>query len=525
MYLRRTLILMLVMLSVSACGALDSATPTPTPTPTATLTVTLTPTTMPTNTATSTPTPTSSATVTPTPTSSATATATLMPTNTLIPTRTPQATSAISYDNLGVVEINDALTDGIDGELIVFLNTNDSETIRNLATAQPSTNTEVLYFASPTNPNNRTEVLRVDASTDTQIFLSPRGNAVAYFVQTNSSLSTGLYVLDIPFELTQRILAVPDLVRRGIYTAPAWSPDGNLLAVTREEGYDLEIYTYSLQQGSWQNLTNSGANEIHPTWSPDGRYLAFVSDRAICPSWRPDAPDACTPETHSFTGGNVFALDLESGEITQIGDVWTNEPPRWINNRQIAIAGTDPQGDILQPERALWLGDIVTGRAIEVALSGENNTPQYLSDSWSNNGTKVIFQRASTTSNQILITQPDGSLIETIDDYSFARFSLSADWSPDGSRLVIGGAGGQCPYGIIVLDGEDYNTVATGNPPPTMCNPVFSPQGNFIAFAGINPRTGDGRIDIYTTNANGFDARNLSVDLRGQTRLIGWVSP
>jgi hypothetical protein len=64
--------------------------------------------------------------------------------------------------------------------------------------------------------------------------------------------------------------------------------------------------------------------------------------------------------------------------------------------------------------------------------------------------------------------------------------------------------------------------VARGNPPPSMCDPVFSPNGAFVAFTGINPRV-DGRVDIYTANFNGFGAVNLTVDLQGQIQLLGWV--
>ena len=115
----------------------------------------------------------------------------------------------------------------------------------------------------------------------------------------------------------------------------------------------------------------------------------------------------------------------------------------------------------------------------------------------------------------------DGELIRRDDELDFPRYGMSAVWSPDGDRIAIGGSSGQCPYGIRVKEGN-YSSVATGNSPPSMCDPAFSADGSFIAFTGVNPRV-DGRIDVYYSNSNGFGANNLTVDLRGQVDFIGWV--
>src|SRR5690606_13640516 len=129
--------------------------------------------------------------------------------------------------------------------------------------------------------------------------------------------------------------------------------------------------------------------------------------------------------------------------------------PRWISTRQLVIASSDPLGNILQAERALFLADISSGNARQLTTSGENSTPYYVSDAWSTSGGSVVFQRVSGNSNQILVTTSTGELITEITDYAFARFSLSAAWSPDGNRLALGGSGGQCPFGIVVYDTEN----------------------------------------------------------------------
>jgi len=514
---RLTLIL---LLCCAACDAVDSPTATLTPTittePTNTQTAVPTLTLQPTETSTLTPNPSPTATITSTPTETPT------PTVTLVPTYTPQATIGFAYDGLEVVDIPADIADGVDTPLVVFTNQNDSVTIRNLATAQPNTNTEILYYASATNPLDRTPIVELTDSTANQVFLAPRGNALAYLVTDSLLRSPGLYVLDVTNGVGQRVLSLSSLTQRGLYSSPAWSPDGTQLAIALENGYDLDIFIFTVATGTWENLTNTGAYDLRPAWSPDGRYLAFVSDRAICPSWIPGQPGACDPVINSQPlGGHVHVREMTTGEITQISDEITNETPRWVNTRQVAFSGGS-QLDLLNPSRTLWLADVTTGQAQEARFAGASNLN--LSEVWSPDGTRVLFQNAGAA-NQIVIMTAQGQQLATIDDLNFARFSMTASWSPDGSRIVIGGSSGQCPYGIIVVDGGTYGVVSRGTPPPSMCYPVFSPDSNFIAFSGINAGAADGRIDIYAANPNRRGALNLTADLRGQMTLIGWVAP
>jgi Tol biopolymer transport system component len=97
---------------------------------------------------------------------------------------------------------------------------------------------------------------------------------------------------------------------------------------------------------------------------------------------------------------------------------------------------------------------------------------------------------------------------------------MAAAWSPDGSRVAIGGVG-QCPYGALVMD-SSLNVITAANPPPSMCEPAWSPDGQYIAFTGINPRL-DGRVDVYVANNNGYSIGNLTGAFRGQIRMFGWV--
>ncbi len=493
---------------VTGCSAIAPA-PTPTPTPTATSTATITPspTITPTATATATPTATATATFTPSPT--------LTPSITPTASITPLPTVGFSFDRWTQVDLPASIREGITSPLIAFANSNDQSTIRNIATASPQNTQEVVYLVAPGNPGSKIPILTLDSSTSGQIFFSANGASVAYF------RLDGLYILNLRLGFGGRIAPLTTLTQRGINSLPAWSPDGTRLAVTLDTGYALDIFQYNNQGERRINLTDHPASDFYPVWSPDGRHLAFVSDRLTCPSWTPGDANACDAlTTPSSYGGTVFVLETETGELNQVGDVFTAEPPRWINNRQLVFAGGDIT-DLLNPQRTLWLAD--TDRFIprQITLEGAPDI-LYLADAWSPDGSLVLFQRVTDSSSDIVMMTSAGQLIRARgEELNFPRYGMSADWSPDGTRVAMGGVNGACPYGVRVAE-TNFDLVATGNPPPSMCSPRYARTGGFMAFTGVNPRV-DGRVDIYSASINGFDAVNLTADLRGQIIFLGWV--
>lgn len=500
--------LLLLLIVMAGCDALTP--PSPTPTPTATLTPSST------ATVTHTPTPTISPTATSSPTATPTPTITPTSTTTPTPTITPGPVTGFIFDNLQIVELPASLRQGTTSPLIAFINQNDRDQIGNPLTPQPATNLETLYFSPPDNTAGRIAVLEMPAGTEDQVFIAPDGSAVAYL---RPDPAGGLYILNIELGVSGRVLPITSLVQRGIYSRPSWSPDGDQLAIALATGYDMDIFILNPDSTGARSVTPQGSYDFWPAWSPDGRYLLFVSDRPRCPSWIPGEPGACDPLTDEPpVGGSPFILELETGAVTQLSDQWLTEPPRWVNNRLVAFAVGDPAfGD---PERILWLADVSVGQARPVRLNDPAAPNLYLAEAWSADGTAVVFQSAGASS-EIVLMNANGSLLGRTAELTFARFGMAATWSPDGSRIAIGGVNGQCPYGTRVLD-ANFGFVARGNVPPSMCNPVYSPDGSWIAFTGVSPRV-DGRVDVYAANSSGFSALNLTGVLRGQMTLLGWV--
>ena len=513
--LRRAISCLLAVGLLGACSALSQPTATPTASPTATETPTATPT----NTAT--PLPTATPTATLSPTATYTPTLTFTPSPTLTPSITPLPQSNYVFDNWDVSDIPAAIKDGISNQMIAFVSSNRQETIANLATAQPFTGVQTVYFASPLSARSRIPVLELESTSSFEVFVALPGNALA-FVKTDGDVRTdGLYILDLATGFSARVLAgaIP-LVQRGRYMPPSWSPDGEQLALAVATGYDIDIFLYATDGSGRTNITNHGAYDFWPSWSPDGKTIAFVSDRAQCPSWIPGDPNFCDALTEPPpSSGMVYLYQVASGAISTVSDLEVSEAPIWINSSMLALASGDPF-DLLNPQRRIWRADIESGELSEVRLPESPATASYLSDIWSPRGDIVLVQIAGNA-NQLVLLSAESALIGRDDDLDFPRFSLSAAWAPDGQRIAIGGASGHCPYGVRVRDRRLRN-VASAGIPPTMCDPMFSFDGQFIAFAGVNPRV-DGRNDIYVASANGFGAGSITSDLRGHVELIGWV--
>ena len=65
----------------------------------------------------------------------------------------------------------------------------------------------------------------------------------------------------------------------GTDTAPAWSPDGSMIAFMSAVGGSWDVYVIGADGAGLASLTSSPSNDGLPEWSPDGKKLAFLTDR------------------------------------------------------------------------------------------------------------------------------------------------------------------------------------------------------------------------------------------------------
>jgi len=125
---------------------------------------------------------------------------------------------------------------------------------------------------------------------------SPDARRLAY-VSFEGQMSA-VYVQTLRTGTRERVSA-----RAGVNGAPAFSPDGRLLALTlSHDNGNLDVYTLDLATQQLKQLTTDDAIDTEASWSPDGRTVNFTSDRAGGPQVYRVSVNGGRPERVSYEG-------------------------------------------------------------------------------------------------------------------------------------------------------------------------------------------------------------------------------
>lgn len=136
--------------------------------------------------------------------------------------------------------------------------------------------------------------------------------------------------------------------------SPDWSPDGETLAFSSidKSGFS-DLFTYNIESGRLQQLTNDSYDDRDPSWSPDGSSLAFSSDR--------------TSEGQS-NAYNLFVYNLDDAQIDYVtfGDR-LDFSPRWSpGGDRVVFTSAVKDSSGRYGAQNIWVAD-VTGREEAVA--------------------------------------------------------------------------------------------------------------------------------------------------------------
>jgi Tol biopolymer transport system component len=137
---------------------------------------------------------------------------------------------------------------------------------------------------------------------------SPDGSQIAF-----TRLGEGIFVVD------PETSAVDPLVLDSIAFSPTWSPDGNKLAYHSFESGEATIRILTIATGE----VESQVEGLQPSWSPEGSRIAF------------------TRFGGEFSDeGEVFVLDLESGNEQPVPTPSQAESPQWSRDGTALVVST-----------------------------------------------------------------------------------------------------------------------------------------------------------------------------------------
>jgi len=211
---------------------------------------------------------------------------------------------------------------------------------------------------------------------------------------------------------------------------PAWSPDNETIAFSREESGIRSIFVKNILSGEEHRLTKGDYDDIQPTWSPEGNIVLFVRSRNRKVKLEP---------------GDVFGIFLD-------GDVW-------------AI-------------------DVATQR--ETILIQKAFNPDCSPD-----GKRIAFDASWAGPRRIWAVDRLGHNPQQLtSDVSEGISHVRPRWSPDGSRIVFQNIE-RTKFDVRVLDLANGKTNWITNDAVQDLNPDWSPTGRFIYFSsyrggGIN---------------------------------------
>ncbi len=240
------------------------------------------------------------------------------------------------------------------------------------------------------------------------------------------------------------IRSLPRATQFTAIAAPAWSPDGTLLAVEVigdvfnddiNHWFDYTSNLYILRAAAtadspWRALTVDGLSRS-PSWSPDGARIAYVQ--------RPMRSD----------NSHIYLIDAGGGETTR-------------------LTRTD----------------------------GAYRTPV-----WSPDGTRLAFSDGGVGNSDIFIVNSDGSGL--INVTQSPAYDAGPSWSPDGARLAFFSDRDDKDLEVYVVDVDGRNLRRLTNQlfGGGSSGPVWSPDGRQIAFSLAASR--EDRSGIYIMNADG----------------------
>jgi dipeptidyl aminopeptidase/acylaminoacyl peptidase len=227
---------------------------------------------------------------------------------------------------------------------------------------------------------------------------------------------------------------------------PAFSPDGELIAFTQNDGSDNEIFLMGAGGENQVNLTNNSVNEFDATFSPDGRRIAF--ERAV-------GPDS-----------EIFVMDTDGQNQVPLTDNAADDSDPTFSPDGEQIAFTSDDGN----DNEVFVMDANGQNPVPLTANTENDaTPDYSPD-----GSRIVFTTPIGGDAEIAVMDSDGQ--NQVALTANTLFDAAPTFSPDGALIAFHRFEGDSEIYTMDASGQNQvpltdNSVDDGRPDWQSLNP------------------------------------------------------
>jgi Tol biopolymer transport system component len=231
--------------------------------------------------------------------------------------------------------------------------------------------------------------------------------------------------------------------------APAYSPDGERIAFTREDatGTTGAIFVMDHDGQNPTPLTSGDFFDVHPSFSPDGQRIVF--QRSV-----------------SSNESEIFVMGANGENPTPL----TSDPALDLT------PSFSPDGQSIVFVR----GTLADLNVFVMGPNGENQTPLTgtpdldFDPSWSPDGQRIAFQRNESGGDvRNYVMDASGANQTPLRTNPFTDFDPF--FSPDGQRIVFGAGVSSGDFHIFVMDADGQNAVPLTSDPGEASGPNWQP--------------------------------------------------
>jgi TolB protein len=183
----------------------------------------------------------------------------------------------------------------------------------------------------------------------------------------------------------------------------SWSPDSNSLAFVSTRNGDADIYTIDVRSQRTNQLVDNKEYDTEPAWSPDGRQIAFISGG-------------------TFSGGNIYVVDIEGNNLQQLTEGHDYSPSWSPDAKYLAFARASSDGLSID----IFTLSLDNGELRQITQDGFSKRCL----AWSADGSRIAFLADNGSNNEIFIMDVNDTQVHQLHREDLSSVPGCPAWLP-----------------------------------------------------------------------------------------------